>query len=667
MKRIAVLGMGAMGSGIAIELIKTGKEVVAIDEKFKDKKSLEETQEKFWRQLFNAKAKDPDKKNLLFYKSKEEAERAFSKVIWLAKDDESLKAYLPNCDAAIEAVFENENIKKALFKELEALMLKNAAIFTNTSTIQIGRLANGMKNPKRLIGLHFFNPVEVMPPVEAILQRSVLHDNDLDLEKATVKMAHATGKQIFWAPDLPGFIANRLLIKIVVAYDRKIRAGADFRKIDEAFTTGAWVNHLDAREIVEEMLNAARNLISIDKGPELLGMSGENFKENVDMLMKLGTAMPKGPYEIISLMDSGKDPEMKFEMGPAALIDHVGIDVAVDCVRSLTHQEPDGGWEEPEFLKAMLKSGNLGRKSGKGFYKYGSRVEKEELAEGIVKISFGDGHGNFLSLDLVKKLTETFKSLKNENLHAILLTGLGENFSVGANIKEFPSCLRSEGNAKHAINTFSALMDAIADCKAPVIAYVRGRCYGGGWETVMACDFGVAEEESEFRLPEVGLGILPGAGGTQRLPRLVGLRRALGVILTTKPVRAEKPWVDLVVSKGDATENSRMLYWTNMILAALKARGDSPKRKFGALKYSWMNYILVNWWWVKLCTGRLARKAPASASLALGAIWNGNCKALLSGLTSDEWNAIIAAFKTSDAEEGIRAFMEKRKPHFQGK
>ena len=117
---------------------------------------------------------------------------------------------------------------------------------------------------------------------------------------------------------------------------------------------------------------------------------------------------------------------------------------------------------------------------------------------------------------------------------AVVLIGSGKGFSGGADIREF-------GTPKSlAPPNLLMVLRALEECGKPVIAAIDGICMGGGLELALACHYRVATADARIGLPEVKLGLLPGAGGTQRLPRVVGVERALNMIVSGKPVRAEE-------------------------------------------------------------------------------------------------------------------------------
>jgi enoyl-CoA hydratase/carnithine racemase len=124
-------------------------------------------------------------------------------------------------------------------------------------------------------------------------------------------------------------------------------------------------------------------------------------------------------------------------------------------------------------------------------------------------------------------------------VRGIVITGGAEHFSAGADLGIFQN-LRTGDDAVHASRVFQAAFQTIEDSAKPVVAAVAGHVLGGALELAMACHYRVAVEGSRFSMPEVNLGINPGAGGTQRLPRLVGLEAALEMLLGGRPIDARR-------------------------------------------------------------------------------------------------------------------------------
>ena len=170
---------------------------------------------------------------------------------------------------------------------------------------------------------------------------------------------------------------------------------------------------------------------------------------------------------------------------------------------------------------------------------------------------------NALGARIVDELGEVLEEIEGSGeVRAMILTGAGEKaFCSGVDLKE-----RSEmdADAKWAHNRgLNAFAERLARLQAPTIAALNGLAFGGGLEITLACDFRIAAEGARFALPEVGLGIVPGAGGTQRLPRLVGPTRAKELILTGRRIGAEAALemglVSKVVPAGSLMEEARAL------------------------------------------------------------------------------------------------------------
>ncbi|HEV8337600.1 MAG TPA: enoyl-CoA hydratase-related protein [Candidatus Polarisedimenticolia bacterium] len=213
---------------------------------------------------------------------------------------------------------------------------------------------------------------------------------------------------------------------------------------------------------------------------------------------------------------------------------------------------------------------------------------------------------------------------ENPDVSVVVFTGGGEKvFVSGADLRDL-QYRRSRQALEACLNRLFARVDSFPK---PTIASLNGHALGGGMELALACDFRIAVAGSKLGFPEVSLGILPGAGGTQRLPRLVGLGRAKALILTGDPIDAEQALsmglVNQVVPRDELARATR-------ILAA-----------------------------------KIASRAPLALRLAKAALNLSSEVPLGSGLSFEILSQTIL-FETKDKKEGIAAFLEKRKPNFQG-
>ena len=158
--------------------------------------------------------------------------------------------------------------------------------------------------------------------------------------------------------------------------------------------------------------------------------------------------------------------------------------------------------------------------------------------------------GNSMNTLMGEELRDLWSGLycDQEDIRCAVLTGAGDRiFCAGADLKERNGMTDAQWMAQHAL--FEQMIMALMDCPVPVIAAINGASYAGGFEMTLGCDFVYASKTARFALTEVTLGIMPGACGTQNLPRAVGVRRAKEIILTGEPISAEQAYEYGIVNK----------------------------------------------------------------------------------------------------------------------
>lgn len=235
---------------------------------------------------------------------------------------------------------------------------------------------------------------------------------------------------------------------------------------------------------------------------------------------------------------------------------------------------------------------------------------------------------NALNKNTIAELHEAFKALENDdNVKVILLTGSGEKaFVAGADISEFAHFSEEEGG-RLAAKGQELLFDYVENLSTPVIALVNGFALGGGLELAMSCHFRIASDNARMGLPETSLGVIPGYGGTQRLPQLIGKGKAMELIMTAGMIGAEE-----------------------------------------AKSYGLVNYVVSQEELLPLGE-KLAGKIMKNSAVAIGKA----IKAINASFTDGEngyqteINAFGECFGTEDFKEGTTAFLEKRKPDFPNK
>lgn len=280
-KKVGVVGCGLMGSGIVETCARAGYDVVVqeVTQELLDK-GLDRVKKSLKKAVSRGKIEQ------------RQADEALAQIQGtLTLDDFS------GCDLVVEAVIENMNVKKEVFERLDQILPPHAILASNTSSLCLTEMASVTQRGDKVLGIHFFNPVPVMPLIEFV--RTILTSDE------TMEIAHqfgaSLGKTMVTAKDTPGFIVNRLLIPYL----------------------------LDAVRVYE---------------------NGLASKEDIDTAIKLGLNHP---------------------MGPLTLLDFVGLDTCLFIADAMYEEYKDERYAAPPLLRRMVLAGQMGRKSGKGFYDYG--------------------------------------------------------------------------------------------------------------------------------------------------------------------------------------------------------------------------------------------------------------------------------------------------------
>ncbi len=248
--------------------------------------------------------------------------------------------------------------------------------------------------------------------------------------------------------------------------------------------------------------------------------------------------------------------------------------------------------------------------------------------DNVATIQISSPPANALSSKLIQELSEVFDSIEtNDEIRVVLLHGEGRFFSAGADIKEFTETEAGEGFtklAKHGQNVF----ERIESFPKPVIAAIHGAALGGGLELAMACHFRLVTEGAKLGLPELSLGLIPGFGGTQRLPRYVGTARAAEMMMTSKPITG---------------------------LEAVQ---------FGLANHAYKDEELLEN--AKTMAKEIAKKSPITLKAVIKLLNCAKTEEFAQGVKK-EAKLFGKVSQAMDSKEGISAFLEKREPSFSGK
>jgi enoyl-CoA hydratase/3-hydroxyacyl-CoA dehydrogenase len=332
---------------------------------------------------------------------------------------------------------------------------------------------------------------------------------------------------------------------------------------------------------------------------------------------------------------SAKDIEVGMMMGagilpgPFARADEQGLDTLVESLER-ARAEWGEAFEPPLVLRRLVAQGRLGKRSGQGFFPYPSPDEGQSR-ETVVLETRGDvgvvwlnrPPANPLSPQLVGELAEVWGEVDGSLRAVVFASSNIFTFSAGADIKEFTRM--SEDQGRELLDAAHGLFRSFERSSTATVAAVNSLAFGGGCELAMACDVRLAAESASFGQPEVDLGIIPGFGGTQRLPRLVGEAKALEMNLTGVPIGAYEA------------------------LEAGLANRVVPDHELFDTAVGW------------------ARTLAGQAPLAVEQIKRVSAAGDLDEGIEAEKQAFAGVFGSEDAKEGISAFLGKRKARFQGR
>jgi enoyl-CoA hydratase / 3-hydroxyacyl-CoA dehydrogenase len=559
-------------------------------------------------------------------------------------------------------------IKRAVFEDLDAVTPGHAILASNTSSLSITEIGEATSRPDKVCGFHYFYPASVMRLIEVVEG----DDTAAETLQAAVAFAQTIRKMPITCAEVPGFVVNRVLNSALSEVWRMQEEQAlSIARIDAAVTESKTAPMgpfqlgdllgLDTILHVAEYLDASypgrmhvpdglRELVAAGKLGAKTG--GDGFYNNGDAQLP-GDGEPdpqeladrfnlKALVEACLLVEEGvvstKDLDLGMMAGaglippPFARADATGLD---DVVRRL--ETAAGEWGErfapPLLLRRLANQGRTGLKAGQGFFAY-KRPDSDGLAQGEtvtletrgdVAIAWLDSPPmNALSPKVVEDLQAVWSHVRDSgSIRALVVMSANPQvFCAGADIKAFTQLDETTGRAF--IGGAHAMLREMETSGIVTIAAVNAIAFGGGCELAMGCDVRIAARSALFGQPEINLGIIPGLGGTQRLPRLVGTNKALEMNLTGDPVSADEAYefglVNRVVPDHELLDTA--LAW------ARKLAGQAP-----------------------LSVARI-KKVSSDPTLDAG--------------IEAEKDAFAAALASEDAREGISAFLGKRRAQWRG-
>ncbi len=646
-RKIAVIGAGEMGHGIAELAALRGYAV-----------SLRDIRQEYLDRGMERLRWSLDKLVERAQIQRKEADAALVRIRPTLELTEAVRG----ADFVIEAVFEDLELKKKVFSELDAAAPAKAILASNTSGIPIRHMASATNRPDKVVGMHFFNPPMVMPLVEIVRAETT---SDATVEDA-LKLAKSLGKTpIVVRKDVPGFITTRVIAPYLneAAWIHH-EEGIPMETIDAAmrFRAGFPMGPFELADqvgidvLVTLLRNAGQRIpppVQIQYDRKRYGRkTGEGFYSYREGRPKLRPEMGQTfePIRILAPIineaaelvatDVASPPEIDeamrlgtaFPKGPLALADELGIDAVVATLRGHPRTKTS------KLLQDMVARGDLGSKARRGFYEHGSsgsvagfetiQVSKDAATHVATLVLNRPDRLNTLTPQMLDEIERAVADLERaDEVRCVIVTGAGDRaFCAGADVSAF-------GAVSKALQVWQfsrraeTVVNRLANFPKPTVAALNGYAYGGGLEIALACDFRIAAQRAKIGQTEISLGLVPGAGGTQRLVRMLGEAKAKELVLLGSRLSAEEALAVGLVTK--VVDNEAL---------------EAEARNFAE---------------------RLARGPPVAMQLAKTLVTRGGDLPIDAGLVMEAMAFGLAA-SSEDIYEGIQAFMEKREPKFKG-
>jgi enoyl-CoA hydratase/3-hydroxyacyl-CoA dehydrogenase len=624
-RKVTVVGAGNMGSGIAQAFAAGGFEVTVNDVSQEAiARGLERVRKPLEKRVADGKMPAAELDGLM---GRLRAEPDLGKAV-------------ADADLVVEAVFEDLKVKRDLFARLDAAAPAKAVLATNTSSFYVRDLAAATKRPDRVVGLHFFFPAAVNKLVEVVQADGT----SPAAFQAVWDAAKRAGKLPIRTADAPGFAVNRFFVPWVNEACRLLDEGvADIPTIEAA----------------------AKEAFQISMGPfELMNVTGVPISLHAQSTLhrELGAFYQPaqalvGQVEKKANWDLAGVPAEAKKAAVAARLRGVAFGIACHLVADgvATRRDTDRGatvglrWAAGRFAMltrlgpalAAAEVGALAKKWGAAFPMPATlaslkgapwpmpAVVHELLDDGrVALVTFDRPEAlNALSPPVLRDLDACLDAIdKAGTVRAVVLTGEGKAFIAGADIPTMRAM--DAAGAKAYTELGNRVLDRLAGLPCPVLVAVNGFAFGGGLELALCGDLLYASDKAQLGLPEVGLGIHPGFGGTQRLPRRVGLGAAKELTFTGRTLSAAE-------AKAIGLVND------------VKPAGDLLEFVLGVAR-------------------TVAQKAPLAVAGAKRSMDRGLGADLPTGLRIEQ-DSVVLLFATKDKQEGLDAFVEKRAPRFVGK
>ena len=633
--RAGVAGAGRMGSQIAAQIAAAGIAVVLHDS---DPAALEAAL---------ARIRDTTAAGLEALAARGSLEpgevgASLERTLALISASTTLEGF-GDVELAIEATGDDLELKFELLAALDAATPGHALLASATGALSISELAGAVASPERVLGLHFFDPLASTRAVEVVEALETAPD----AIATAVAFVAALRKTPIRVQDAPGFIVNRVLFAAAGELWHAAREdGLDPLALDEAVVAAKAAPigpFAMAQRLDPQTAGALAERLADAYGEERFHAPPDEFQANtrgeeVDGAEVAARFELRAFAECCLLLEEGVAGTREIDLAmaaaaglrpPFATADSHGL---IEMLARLEHAAAQWGeaFAPPLVLRRLVAQGRLGTAGGQGFFPVARPDAGEEgpvrlETRGEVAIAWIDNPpANSIDVEFIAAFERVWETVSaQEQIGALVLASANAGlFCAGADIKAFTTM--DAAAQSRFVGRMHALARSMTGSRIVTIAAVNALAYGGGCELAMIADIRLAARSASFAQPEVKLGIIPGFGGTQRLPRLIGAGRALELNLTGEPIDALEAWELGLVNR--VVEDHELLD------------------------------VALTW----------ARGLASQAPLAVSEIKRLSNLELDAGLAAEQ-DAFARVFASADATEGIAAFVQKRKPRFRGR
>ena len=687
-QRVAIVGAGNMGSGIAQKTAQEEFDVQMVD---REQQWVDRGQS-----IISNFLSEAVERRIFSSAQVEAIEGRITGVV-------GVENTAVNTDLVIEAVFEDFDIKTAVFKTLDKACGPDTILASNTSSLSVNALAEATGRPDRFVGLHFF----FHPAKNRLVEVIPAHASSPETVEKVVQYCKMLGKVVIVCADRPGFVVNRFFVpwlnEACLLLEEGVGTAAQIDAVArKAFRIGlgpfGLMNltgppiALHSTDYLSEQLktpryNGAQNLRDLIDANEQWSLDGdESYSDDQFTAISerlygvvFGVAAQIVDEGVCSMedVDRGAKVGLRWARGPFELMNKVGVEASSRMAQAYAdlsaESDPSRAWNVPQFF---VEQGNTN---------WTFSYIDTSIEDGVATVTINRPEAmNALNETVVSQLGKALDAVNaNDSVHTIVLDGAGKAFVAGADVKFFVDKIRADAISD--IVEFTAnghvVLDKLESSSKTTIALTTGLALGGGLELALSCDYRVGTRRTQFRFPETSIGIYPGLGGSQRPARICGIPAArwavlagnfmdastaadLGLLTHLVDVSGVSACVAELVKNGKPTNKypgqpAQPESAVAVFASSFFSDENMPDLMFGNCPGGFDSQDRN----VSRQLKSLSRTAPIALSMASALIDESASTSLSEGLQL-ELDRLTEIFSTADSLEGLSALIEGRKPTY---